>query len=183
MHTPDSSILFDTRLGARPSKPRLESSPAKPIRVVAVDDHFAVRAALIDTVQSQADMVLIGVASSTEEARDLIESTRPDVAVVDINLGDASGLDLIEELHREHAYLKTIVFSIFEEEIYAERARMAGARGYVTKNESTQRVIEAIRAVAGGGTFFARRSAPTGPRKKADGSGFKPGGEKSEREG
>lgn len=153
-----------------------------PIRVVAVDDHPAVRDAIADAVGAQPDMDLVGLAGSADEAFDLIRSARPDVAVVDISLGDAHGLDLVQNLRAEVDTLEVVVFSMYDEAVYAERALRAGARGYVRKSEPTAAVTEAIRAAAAGEIYLARRAASRilskvafGGSGRTEGAGSEPG--------
>ena len=130
-----------------------------PIHVLVVDDHPAVRDAIADAVGAQPDMELVGLAGSADEAFDLIRTAQPDVAVVDISLGDAHGLDLVQNLRAEVNTLEVVVFSMYDEAVYAERALRAGARGYVRKSEPTAAVTEAIRAAAAGEIYLARRAA------------------------
>ena len=129
------------------------------IRVVVVDDHPAIREAIADTVRAEAGMELCGVAGSALAAFDLVRTAEPDVAVIDISLGDAHGLDLVQNLRAQFPFLQVIVFSMYDEEVYAERAIRAGARGYVMKSEPTQSVAEAIRAAAQGEIYLNRRAA------------------------
>ena len=135
------------------------SSPGARLRVAVVDDHPAVRDAIAQAVAAQPDMDLVGVAGSAAEAFDLLRHATPDVAVVDISLGDAHGLDLVQNLRAEHPALEVVVFSMYDEAVYAERALRAGARGYVRKSEPTTAVTEAIRAAAAGEIYLARRAA------------------------
>lgn len=129
------------------------------IRVAVVDDHPAVRDAVALAVGAQPDMTLAGVAGSAAEAFDVLRRGNPDVAVVDISLGDAHGLDLVQSLRAERAGLQVVVFSMYDEAVYAERALRAGALGYVRKSEPTSAVTEAIRAAADGEIYLARRAA------------------------
>ncbi|MFN3596571.1 MAG: response regulator [Rubricoccaceae bacterium] len=133
--------------------------PRRVLRVVVIDDHPAIREAVADTVADQPDMDLRGVAGSAAEAFALVRRERPDVAVVDIALGDAHGLDLVQNLRAEHERLEVVVFSMYEAAVYAERALRAGARGYVVKSEPTSAVAEAIRAAAAGEIYLDRRAA------------------------
>lgn len=135
------------------------SSSSQRLRVFIVDDHPAVRDAVAHAVAAQPDMDLVGVAGSAAEAFDLLRAARPDVAVVDISLGDAHGLDLVQNLRAERPDLEVVVFSMYDEAVYAERALRAGARGYVRKSEPTTAVTEAIRAAAAGEIYLARRAA------------------------
>jgi DNA-binding NarL/FixJ family response regulator len=152
-------------------------SQARPIRVVAIDDHPAVRDAIADAVGAQADMELLGVAGSAAEAFELVRRTKPDVAVVDISLGDAHGLDLVQNLRAEHPTLEVVVFSMYDEAVYAERALRAGARGYVRKSEPTAAVTEAIRAASIGEIYLARHAASRILAKVAFGNSSAPGGD------
>ena len=135
------------------------SSSSSRLSIVVVDDHPAVRDAIAQAVNAQPDMDLVGVAGSAADAFDLLRAHRPDVAVVDISLGDAHGLDLVQNLRAEHPDLEVVVFSMYDEAVYAERALRAGARGYVRKSEPTAAVTEAIRAAAAGEIYLARRAA------------------------
>ena len=150
-----------------------------PIRVLVVDDHPAVRDAIADAVADQPDMELVGLAGSADEAFDLLRAARPDVAVVDISLGDAHGLDLVQNLRAELPALEVVVFSMYDEAVYAERALRAGARGYVRKSEPTAAVTEAIRAAAAGEIYLARRAASRILSKVAFGGRGEPAGEGS----
>ena len=160
------------------SPPRTASSSS--IGVLVVDDHPAIREAIADTVRAQPGMELCGLAASAAEAFDLVRATGPDVAVIDISLGDAHGLDLVQNLRAQYPALEVIVFSMYDEEVYAERALRAGARGYVMKSEPTQSVAEAIRAAAVGEIYLNRRTASRLLQKMAGGSG--PGGRSGEAE-
>ena len=129
------------------------------LRVLVVDDHPAVRDAVALVVGAQPDMDLVGVAGTAAQAFELARAHDPDVAVVDISLGDAHGLDLLQALRAEREGLEVVVFSMYDEAVYAERALRAGARGYVRKSEPTAAVAEAIRAAADGEIYLARRAA------------------------
>lgn len=134
-------------------------SPSTRLRVAVVDDHPAIREAISDTVSDQADMELCGAAGSATEAFELVRKERPNVIVVDISLGDAHGLDLVQNLRAQYPDLEVVVFSMYDEEVYAERAIRAGARGYVMKSESTASVAEAIRSAAQGEIYMSRKAA------------------------
>ena len=133
--------------------------PTAPTSVMVVDDHPAVRDAVALAVAAEPDMTLAGVAGSAAEAFDVLRAGRPDVAVVDISLGDAHGLDLVQSLRAEREDLQVVVFSMYDESVYAERALRAGALGYVRKSEPTSSVTEAIRAAAEGEIYLERRAA------------------------
>ena len=129
------------------------------IRVIVVDDHPAIREALADTIADKMDMHLVGQASSGDEAFRMVEKVEPDVAVVDVSLEDAHGLDLVQNIRAQYPDVNVIVFSMYDESVYAERAIRAGASGYLMKSESTQDVMEAIRNVHRGEVHLSRRMA------------------------
>ncbi len=145
--------------------------------VMIVDDHPAVRDAVARAVEAEPDMALVGVAGSAAEAFDVLRSGRPDVAVVDISLGDAHGLDLVQNLRAEAGSLAVVVFSMYDEAVYAERALRAGALGYVRKSEPTSTVAEAIRAAADGEIYLARRAASRLLARVAFGADGRAGGD------
>jgi DNA-binding NarL/FixJ family response regulator len=124
-------------------------------RVLIVDDHPAVLEALANRIRRQPDLELCGEAQSLDEAVALLEREPADVAVVDISLRGASGLDLIKRIAATHPQTKVLVWSMHEASMYADRAIRAGARAYITKESATEQIVEAIRRVQNGETFLA----------------------------
>ena len=104
-------------------------------------------------------MTVAGAAGTAGEAFDLARRTAPDVAVVDVSLGDAHGLDVVQALRAEHPALAVVVFSMYDEAVYAERSLRAGAMAYVRKSEPTATVADAIRSAAAGDIYLARHAA------------------------
>lgn len=128
-------------------------------RVLIVDDHPAVRLALANTINGAHDLEVCGEAASGTEALAIIARTNPDAAVIDISLEDVHGLDLIETIRAQYPNLQVVVFSMYDESVYAERALRAGAAGYVMKNEPTHTVLQALRTVAQGEVYVSGRMA------------------------
>ncbi len=120
------------------------------IRIFLVDDHPLVREWLATLLRQQPDLEVCGQAEDARQAFATMEADPPDVAIVDLSLKTSSGLDLIKELSARLPTIQVIVLSMHEEIFYAERALRAGARGYVTKRESTHRIVEAIHEVQAG---------------------------------
>ena len=127
------------------------------IRVYLVDDHPAIREAIRDTIESTIDMEVCGETSSADEAFRDIEELRPDVAVVDISLNDAHGLDLVQNVRAQYPDVRTLVFSMYDENVYAERAIRAGAAGYLMKSEPTKNIVEAVRCADDGEVYLSRK--------------------------
>lgn len=122
-------------------------------RVFIVDDHPLVREWLAALLRQQSDLILAGTADNAGPALAAMLASPPDVAIVDLSLKDSSGLDLIKDLTEHLPGIQVIVLSMHDEVFYAERALRAGARGYVTKQEATERILEAIRTVQSGHIF------------------------------
>jgi DNA-binding NarL/FixJ family response regulator len=127
------------------------------IRVYLVDDHPAIREAIRDTIESTIDMEICGETSSSDEAFRDIEELQPDVAVVDISLNDAHGLDLVQNVRSQYPEVRTVVFSMYDENVYAERAIRAGAAGYLMKSEPTKNIVEAVRCANDGEVYLSRK--------------------------
>lgn len=123
---------------------------ARPVRIFIVDDHTLVREWLANLLRQEPDFEVCGVADAAPAALAAMTAAPPDVAVVDLTLKSGSGLDLIKDLRLAGLPTAVVVLSMHEETYFVERAFRAGARGYVTKHESTHRIVEAIRAVLAG---------------------------------
>lgn len=132
-----------------------QKTAKKRTRVLIVDDHPAVREALALRIGRQPDLEVCGEAADMAEALRLIAETEPDVAVVDISLKSGSGIDLIKRLKSRGDAVRVLVWSMHSESLYAERALRAGALGYVTKDQATDKIIEAIRRVLEGKIFLS----------------------------
>ncbi|MEO6992940.1 MAG: response regulator transcription factor [Lacunisphaera sp.] len=139
-------------------KPRAKISGAKAfppterreIRVLLVEDHPTMREGLIRVIEREGDLTVCGEAETVQQALTLIETARPDIAVVDISLGDQSGIDLIKDLKVRYPRLPVLVHSMHDESVYAERSLRAGAHGYISKKEPPQKLLQAIREVRRG---------------------------------
>ena len=119
-------------------------------RIFIVDDHTLVREWLATLLAQEADFEICGQADTAAAALAGMSVQPPAVAIVDLSLKGGSGLDLIKDLVRHCPSTLIVVLSMHEEIYYIERAFRAGARGYVTKRESTHRIVEAIRTVLAG---------------------------------
>jgi DNA-binding NarL/FixJ family response regulator len=154
------------------SSPKSTSSR---IRVLVVDDHPAIREAIADIIADKMGMELVGQASNADEAFQIVQKMQPDVAVIDISLEDAHGLDLVQNIRAQYPHVQVVVFSMYDESVYAERAIRAGASGYLMKSEPTQSVVEAIRSVMQGEVYLSRRMASRMLSKIATGRSSSPG--------
>jgi DNA-binding NarL/FixJ family response regulator len=128
-------------------------------RVLIVDDHPAVREALALRIERQPDLEVCGEAADTSEALRLVAETQPDVAVVDISLKTGNGIDLVKRIKDRDDRVRILVWSMHSEALYAERALRNGALGYVTKDQATDRIMEAIRRVLAGKVWLSEAMA------------------------
>lgn len=131
----------------------------KPARVVVIDDHPAIRCALENTISRQPDMEFCGEADSAKEAIPVIEETQPDIVIVDLSLSDVHGLDLVNGIRTRCPQTAVVVYSMYDEHYFAERALRAGASAYVMKDESTLHLVDAIRSVLDGNIYISPRQA------------------------
>jgi DNA-binding NarL/FixJ family response regulator len=126
-------------------------------KVFLVDDHAIVRNGLAELINQAPDLVVCGEAASAEEALAKIDAAPPDVAIVDLTLGDMSGLELLKTLKARHPSLPVLVLSMHDESYYAERCLRAGARGYIMKKEAIEQVEHAVRQVLEGKVYVSPR--------------------------
>jgi len=127
-------------------------------RVLIVDDHPIVRQGLKGLISQAPDLVVCGEAETIFDTLKAIEQLKPDVAVIDISLNKGeSGVDLIKDIRIRHPNLPVLTLSMYDEAIYAERVLRAGGRGYVTKDEAAEHVLQAIRQVLKGQIFLSER--------------------------
>jgi DNA-binding NarL/FixJ family response regulator len=126
-------------------------------KIFLVDDHPLVREWLTNLIHQQPDLAVCGEAETAAEALEAISRLKPEVAIVDISLKSGSGIELIKNLKALQPRVAVIVLSMHDEDLYAERALRAGARGYVMKRETAKKVIAAIRQVLEGKLYLSER--------------------------
>ena len=119
-------------------------------RILLVDDHPILRQGLANVLNQQAHLTVCGEASDPAEALAIAETLRPDLALIDLSLRGGDGIELLKDLRVRHPRILTLVLSMHDEALYAERALRAGARGYVMKQEKLDRLLFAIGRVLSG---------------------------------
>ena len=132
---------------------------AQKIKILLVDDHPLVREWLTNLINQRPGFEISGETGSAVEALRLVESGKPDIAIVDITLANGSGLDLIKNIKASHFDVAVLVLSMHDELLYAERALRAGAGGYIMKNEATQKIFLAIQKVLDGEIYVSEAVA------------------------
>jgi DNA-binding NarL/FixJ family response regulator len=124
-------------------------------KILIVDDHPLVRAGLAQLIGDCPDLEVCAEAADMAEALKQIDSTHPDLAIIDLSLAGGSGLDLIEHIKSRNRNILMLVASMHDEMLYAERVLAAGARGYINKQEAQESIIRAIRQVLGGKVYLS----------------------------
>jgi DNA-binding NarL/FixJ family response regulator len=124
-----------------------------------VDDHPIVRQGLANLIEDEKDLTVCAQVESAEGALAAMETARPDVIVIDVALGERSGLELVKDVRARWPEMPMLVLSMHDELLYAERALRAGAKGYVMKQEATEKVMEGIRKVLDGELYVSDRMA------------------------
>jgi len=137
---------------------KTRSNPSVPrCKVFLVDDHPIVRQALALFIDREPDLMVCGEADSATSALQAIREAPPDFVVLDISLDGPDGLELLKTLRVRYPNLPVLVLSMHDEAVYAERALRAGANGYIMKQETTDRVLTAIRHILGGDVYLSDR--------------------------
>jgi DNA-binding NarL/FixJ family response regulator len=124
-------------------------------KILIVDDHPMVREGLSIHIATQGGMEVCGEAEDPQGAMSKIQSTHPDLVIVDISLKQGNGIDLIHRIRDKYEDMPILVWSMYPENLYAERALRAGANGYLNKARATREVLEAIRSVLAGKVYVS----------------------------
>jgi DNA-binding NarL/FixJ family response regulator len=127
------------------------------IKIIIVDDHRMFREQLASLINQSDDMKVCAEADNVRDGFELINGIRPSIAIVDISLKGASGLELVKQLRSQAIDTPVLVLSMHEESLYAERALRAGANGYITKHEASADLMNAIRRVLDGEMYLNPR--------------------------
>src|SRR5437667_2203716 len=139
--------------------PRCDPPDAK--RIVIVDDHPLFRKGLQEMIHSDGTFAVCGEAANAAEAMDVIRQVAPDMAIVDLSLPGANGIELIKNIRAEFPKLPILVLSMHDESLYALRSMRAGAQGYVMKQEALDDVVTAIREVFAGRPYLSPAMSAT----------------------
>jgi two-component system, NarL family, response regulator DevR len=125
-------------------------------RVFVVDDHEIVRRGIVDMIDAEHDLEVVGEASTAQQALSRVAATLPDVVVLDVRLPDGSGIDVCRSILSAHPEVRCLMLTAFDDDQASYAAVLAGASGYVLKDIRGQKLIEGIRAVAAGRTLVTR---------------------------
>lgn len=124
-------------------------------KIYIVDDHPLMRKGMAMTLESSIEFDVCGQCESAEEALAEIPGLKPDACVIDISLPGMNGIELVKNLLAQIPKLKILVVSRHDEELYAERAIRAGAKGYLMKLEAGEILVSAVRQILNGGVYLS----------------------------
>ncbi|NUM52263.1 MAG: response regulator transcription factor [Candidatus Hydrogenedentes bacterium] len=124
------------------------------MKVVLVEDHPVVRRGIVQLLHEEEDIRVCGEAEDVVGALEAIGRETPDIVVVDLSLRDSNGLDLLREMRQRFPDLRALVLTMHTEPNYVEKALRLGARGYITKDQADEQIIDALRKVAAGGLYL-----------------------------
>lgn len=124
-------------------------------RILIVEDHPVVRRGLVELINAEADLKVVGEADDAPAAVQLLGQVHPDLVVIDISLKRGNGIDLVKQIKARDNQIKLLVTSVHDESLYAERALRAGAMGYLNKSEPVPMILNAIRQVLRGRIFLS----------------------------
>ncbi len=127
------------------------------IKVLIADDHPIVCKGIRNLLEPAADITVIGEAHSGAEALQLVRSVRPDLLLLDVELTDMSGIDVIRRLNEDKISVRILGLSSYDDREFISQLLALGASGYLLKDEIPEQIIEAIRGVARGETGWVSR--------------------------
>src|ERR1700746_2459325 len=135
--------------------PALGKDPVK-TRILILEEHPLLRHGICDYLNSQPDMICCGEAGNIPDARNKISECKPHLLLIALRLGTGDSLEFVKAIKAERPSLLILVYSAFEEAIFAERALRAGAEGYLMKSASKEELSLAIREILGGEIYVSR---------------------------
>jgi DNA-binding NarL/FixJ family response regulator len=131
----------------------------KTTNIMIVDDHPLVRSGFRQLIESETDLNVCCEAATMSEALQLIKHCTPDLVIIDLSLPDGNGLELIKRMRAMQTNTLILVSSMHDEDMFAERALRAGAKGYINKQEAGEQVIVAARQVLDGKVYLSSHMA------------------------
>lgn len=133
------------------------------IKVMLVDDHEVVRRGIITAIETSRTLTVVGEASSVAEATRRLPAIRPEVLVVDLQLGDGTGIDVMQAARRIDPEQTMLVLTSFDDDAAIRESRQAGASGLILKSARSQDIVRAVEAVHRGEEVWPADRESTGP--------------------
>src|SRR5437870_3152276 len=125
-------------------------------RVLILEEHPLLRHGICDYLNRQANLIVCGEADNIRDARDKVAECKPQILVIALRLGTGDSLEFVKAMKAERPGLLILIYSAFEEAIFAERALRAGADGYMMKTASAEELLVAIREIMSGNMYVSR---------------------------
>jgi len=157
--------------------PKYSGEKLRKARVLIVEDQPMMREKLVELISSQSDLICCGDTDNPGGAINLIPSAKPNLVLTGLALQESHGLEFIKDLRMRYPRVPVLVFSMYDESLYAERVMRAGANGFVSKHGATDDLLCAIRRVLDGGISLSERVAAHAMQQFFARSSFAPGSE------
>ena len=125
--------------------------------IMIVDDHLLVAEGLVQIIERDHDLKVVAVATCPEEALEMLDTSKPEIVIMDISLKNANGLDLTSQLLEIQPNLLILILSMHKEELYAERSLKVGAKGYIMKETAPCELLTAIHQVLEGKLYLSHK--------------------------
>lgn len=152
------------------------------ITVAIAEDHQSLVDGIQLLLEYEDDIRVVGTANDGEALLEIVQKKQPKVVLTDLKMPKMDGITLCRAIKKDYPQIKVIAFSMFEQEDAVRQMLQAGVSGYLLKNTSLKEVLNAIREVAAGGTYFDRGINPELLQSPGKKSGSKPLLSKSEKE-
>lgn len=136
------------------AEPSASGESDEVVRVLLADDHAVVREGLKVLINSQADMIVVGEVTDGVQAVEAARRLQPDVLVMDLSMPELGGAEATMIVRQECPAVRVLALTVHEERSYLRQLLGAGASGYVLKRAAAEELVQAVRAVAGGGVYI-----------------------------
>lgn len=124
------------------------------INVIIADDHKIVLEGLVSILEDKVDINIVGQAMNGKEVYEIIKNREVDIAILDIEMPYASGVEITEFLAKEYPDIKVIILTMYKSQVFVKRVIASGAKGYILKNRGGEELTKAIRSVYNGGSYI-----------------------------
>jgi len=150
-------------------KGKQDSKAKDKTRILIVDDHSVICEGLAQIINRESDLLVCAEAGCIEEAVKAVKKQKIDLALVDMLLDSTTGIQVIKKIKTLCPDLITLVFSVSDNAQYVKQALAVGARGYITKDEISEQIVNAIRRILKGKIYLSSRLLKNLPKEELDG--------------